>query len=276
MGRVAYRGKQLMFVPADPLRRGCADAAFAPEAAAASHLVLLDHEALLRGEVEAAVARVPRGAGAHWYRGWMIPPDVYKQLDDVLRERETSLVVSPSDYARAHLLPGWYTTFARQTPATTWSHDTSVPALPASDGGYVIKDWVKSQKHAWDTACFAPCAAAAPSTAAEMVRLAGERLMGGVVVRAFERFVGREVRVFWLDFEPVLSIAHPDHPGSIETPALDEIAAAVRLLGCRFVTTDLAQRADGEWRVVEVGDGQVSDAGDPAAGRRIGELLEAR
>ncbi|MFD0528379.1 ATP-grasp domain-containing protein [Kitasatospora arboriphila] len=31
-------------------------------------------------------------------------------------------------------------------------------------------------------------------------------------------------------------------------------------LGCRFVTTDLARRADGAgWRVVEVGDGQVSD-----------------
>ncbi|MDJ0344038.1 ATP-grasp domain-containing protein [Streptomyces sp. H10-C2] len=30
-------------------------------------------------------------------------------------------------------------------------------------------------------------------------------------------------------------------------------------LGCRFVTTDLALRTDGRWRVVEVGDGQVSD-----------------
>jgi hypothetical protein len=27
----------------------------------------------------------------------------------------------------------------------------------------------------------------------------------------------------------------------------------------RFVTTDLARRADGRWRVIEVGDGQVSD-----------------
>jgi hypothetical protein len=30
-------------------------------------------------------------------------------------------------------------------------------------------------------------------------------------------------------------------------------------LGCRFVTTDVALRTDGAWRVVEVGDGQVSD-----------------
>lgn len=39
----------------------------------------------------------------------------------------------------------------------------------------------------------------------------------------------------------------------------ESLAPAVRRLGCRFVTTDVALRADGEWRVVEVGDGQVSD-----------------
>jgi hypothetical protein len=30
-------------------------------------------------------------------------------------------------------------------------------------------------------------------------------------------------------------------------------------LGLPFVTVDLALRADGVWRVIEVGDGQVSD-----------------
>lgn len=50
-------------------------------------------------------------------------------------------------------------------------------------------------------------------------------------------------------------------------PELDRLEPAVRALGCRFVTTDVALRADGTWRVVEVGDGQVSDlhpAIDPA------------
>jgi hypothetical protein len=48
----------------------------------------------------------------------------------------------------------------------------------------------------------------------------------------------------------------------------------VRKLGCRFVTTDLAQRTDSAWRVIEVGDGQVSDlptSTDPAA--LLGPLL---
>ena len=48
----------------------------------------------------------------------------------------------------------------------------------------------------------------------------------------------------------------------------------MRKLGCRFVTTDLTQRTDGTWRVIEVGDGQVSDlptSAEPAA--LLGPLL---
>ncbi|MEV0531259.1 ATP-grasp domain-containing protein [Kitasatospora sp. NPDC050463] len=69
-----------------------------------------------------------------------------------------------------------------------------------------------------------------------------------------------EARVWWLDGEPVLVGPHPDMPGQSAEPDLTEIRPLVRALGCRFVTTDLASRADGSgWRVVEVGDGQVSD-----------------
>ncbi|MFF1902435.1 ATP-grasp domain-containing protein [Kitasatospora sp. NPDC058218] len=69
-----------------------------------------------------------------------------------------------------------------------------------------------------------------------------------------------EARVWWLDGEPVLVGPHPDTPGQPAEPDLTDVRPLVRALGCRFVTTDLASRADGSgWRVVEVGDGQVSD-----------------
>ncbi|MBD0673688.1 ATP-grasp domain-containing protein [Streptomyces sp. CBMA156] len=69
-----------------------------------------------------------------------------------------------------------------------------------------------------------------------------------------------EARVWWLDGRPVLVGPHPDAPRQAVEPDLTDVRALVRRLGCRFVTTDLASRADGSgWRVVEVGDGQVSD-----------------
>ena len=59
-------------------------------------------------------------------------------------------------------------------------------------------------------------------------------------------------------------------------PELEPVEEAVRRLGARFVTTDIALRADGVWRVVEVGDGQVSDlhkSVDPA--ELVFEILAA-
>jgi hypothetical protein len=92
------------------------------------------------------------------------------------------------------------------------------------------------------------------------VELQGEFLVGGVVLREFEAFVGEEVRVWWIDGVAQLVTAHPDNPtGACPVPELGDVEAAVRGLGARFVTTDMARREDGAWRVVEVGDGQVSD-----------------
>ena len=96
--------------------------------------------------------------------------------------------------------------------------------------------------------------------AAKMIALRDEFLAGGLVVREFEPYDGAgEARVWWVDGEPALVGPHPDSPDADVSPDLDGVAPAVRSLGCRFITTDLARRTDGVWRVVEVGDVQVSD-----------------
>ncbi|MEV0191529.1 ATP-grasp domain-containing protein [Kitasatospora purpeofusca] len=156
-------------------------------------------------------------------------------------------------------------------------------------GPAIVKDYVKSRKDEWGEACFVPELADLPAVArvvARFVELQGPYLAGGVVLRRFEEFTrvvwdaegtpsgtpglpddgrgGRrravESRVWWLDGEPVLVGPHPDLPGCPSAPDLSGVRPPVRTLGCRFVTTDLAERADGSgWRVVEVGDGQVSE-----------------
>jgi hypothetical protein len=69
-------------------------------------------------------------------------------------------------------------------------------------------------------------------------------------------------RAWWINGECVLVTPHPDtpqspppEPGSLP---LAEIAQRLRSLGLAFATVDLSLRTDGAWRVVEVGDGQVS------------------
>lgn len=145
----------------DPLNERRVDAHFAAEArelrAAGAATALIDHDALLAGDAERAVAGVPAGAGELWYRGWMIPVLRYAELDAALRERGGTLRVSPETYRRTHELPGWYEVFAELTPPSGWRAaapgKTPDPAeladlaaaLPARSG--IVKDYVRSRKH---------------------------------------------------------------------------------------------------------------------------------
>ncbi|WP_326696358.1 ATP-grasp domain-containing protein [Streptomyces sp. NBC_01754] len=267
----------------DPLRPGRPDPAFAPEAAAVrangSRVALLDHDALLAGDTERALGRVGGGPEAYWYRGWMVPPDRYEALEGSLALRGHSLLTDTHAYRTAHELPGWYATFEGLTPKSVWCDLPSGAAPPSSaalarlaaplgPGPGVVKDFVKSRKHEWHEACFVPELTDTPrlsAVVARFVELQEDFLAGGVVLRAYEPFVaGGEARVWWVDGRPVRVTAHPDTPGQVPSPPLDAIGEAVRRLACRWVTTDLALREDGAWRVVEVGDGQVSGlpAGD--------------
>lgn len=268
----------------DPLRPRRTDPHFARETRAArdagATVALIDHDALQHGDPDAAVSGVPRDLGPAWYRGWMVTPAEYAALADALADRGTPLAVPADRYRAAHELPGWYDAFAELTPRSVWMPASpgrppereALAALvrPLRSGPLVVKDYVKSRKHEWEEACFVPDGADVArlgATVARLMELVGDGLAGGVVIREFEEYDdGGEVRVWWIDGAPVLSGPHPDTPdlwpragtGGHEA-ALPAIGAAVAALGCRFVTTDLARRTDGVWRVVEVGDGQVSD-----------------
>lgn len=241
---------------------------------------LIDHDLLMAGDAAAAVRNVPRDIGPVWYRGWMIPSAEYSALADALLARGTSLITDAAAYRSAHELPGWYETFAAVTPASRWlpTPPGRVPdpatlsdlAAPLGDGAGIVKDFVKSAKHAWDTACYIPDLTdpdCLHRVVAAFVAEQGPYLTGGIVLRTFEAFAAfgtgahraAEARVWWLDGAPLLVGAHPDTPGEWSIPPLDHIAECVTRLGARFLTTDLARREDGVWRLVEVGDGQVSD-----------------
>ncbi|MFF8288849.1 ATP-grasp domain-containing protein [Streptomyces sp. NPDC016309] len=283
---------------ADPLRPRRPDEHYADEAAAVRDLghpvALIDHDALTAGRTAAAVARVPEGAGPAWYRGWMLTAGQYAALSEALAARGVSLSTAPEDYRRAHELPGWYPAFAPVTPPAVWlpTPPGTPPAAPRlataattlGGGPAIVKDYVKSRKDRWDEACFVPDLAdphRLAAVVARFVELQDASLTGGVVIRAFEDFrtTDGEARLWWIDGDPALLTAHPDSPALRPRPDPAFVALVrplVAALGCRFVTTDLARRADGAWRVVEVGDGQVSDLPKGvAAGRLVHPLATA-
>jgi hypothetical protein len=200
----------------------------------------------------------------------MLTDDEYALLEQVLLENDITLKTSSQDYVKAHHLPGWYEIFEALTPKSYFwnmfgeqSLAKFVEQLP--EQAYVVKDYVKSRKHEWDTACFAPNRASLGAVIQEFVRLQEEddSLVGEVVVREFEQFdkSAGEARVWWVDGEFCVSLPHPDNPDRLPTIGkdfLDTVQASVRKLGCPFVVTDITSTIDGGWRVIEVGDAQVS------------------
>lgn len=75
---------------------------------------------------------------------------------------------------------------------------------------------------------------------------------GGFCVRRVEDFVPKmERRYFVVDGVP--------HATSMEAPPPSIVFECTKRLASRFYSVDVARRTDGALRIVEVGDGQVSD-----------------
>jgi len=263
------------------------DPHFVRDSEHAAAVAVIDHDALVRGDAGEAVRCVPQDLGPAWYRGWMLTAAQYADLEAALADRGCVLATIARSYARAHEFPGWYPTFEEHTPASVHTTDLDVigewlPRAAAELGAEaaIVKDFVKSRKDAWDTACYIPDLDDGEQLWRVVTRfreLQGADLYGGVVLRAFEDFTdasgaSRQARVWWLDGEPVQVTGHPDTPQVRVDPDLTGLDRAVAALGCRFITTDLARRSDGVWRVIEVGDGQVSDF---PSGTDIGPLIKA-
>ncbi len=262
----------MLLVPADPLRSTRPDPHFAPEAAAARdrghRVAVVDHDALARGEAERAVAGVlaTEDGEEAVYRGWMLRSEHYAAFVDALARRGVVPRTGAAQYRTAHELPGWYGAFRDLTPESAWTDgferaEFEVARDRLRGGPAVLRDYTKSMKHHWHEAAYIRDLAdadAAWAVARRFTELRDDDATGGFVLRRFEPFTSAEIRTWWVDGTCALVGPHPDTPEDVpDAPDLTAIGPLLR--GLRFVTVDLARRADGAWRVVELGDGQVSD-----------------
>ncbi|MDG4838454.1 ATP-grasp domain-containing protein [Micromonospora sp. WMMD967] len=262
----------MLLVPSDPLRPRRPDDHFAPEAdaacAAGVNVAVVDHDALTRDDPQRAITAVPAG-GVAVYRGWMLRSNQYAAFADALAARGVNLLTGGDDYRRAHELPGWYHQLAPVTPTSTWTTSAERTAFDEArirlgTGAAVLRDYTKSMKHHWHGATYIPDLTD-PTTAwqiaARFLELRADDFTGGFVLRAFEHFTTAEARTWWIGGTCALVGAHPDTPNELPPTNLDlsTLTPLVGALDLPFVTIDLAQRDDDTWRVIELGDAQVSD-----------------
>ncbi len=292
-----------IFFPADPLEPHRPDRAFAAEVEAAQRAGLpwqiVNFERLTRDKnAELAIRRVTpaTSCGLAVYRGWMLRPEAYAALYHALQKRDWLLINSPDSYDHCHLLPASYDRIEAHTPRTIWlplpdclDENKVRDALRIfGNNSVIVKDYVKSRKHEWHDACYIPDAqnVAGVRVVARFLELQGDDLVGGLVLREFVELqiigahersglpLAREFRLFFLDHRLLLSAdywAQGDYSG--EAPPLALFCHIAHSVRSRFFSMDVAQKADGEWIIIELGDGQVAGLpGEDLAPKFYGKL----
>jgi len=263
----------LLLVLGDPLNERKPDEYFSAEAFVAKALgwdaAVVDHDALECGDFMTAIKRVSTASEDAVYRGWMVRSENYVGLEAALRDRGVVLRTPAKVYKRAHELPRWYPVFRSLTAPSVWLSGGGTEGLveivkQLPPGRAVLKDWVKSMKHYWDEAAFIPDLSdeeAVLRVAERFLERRGEDFVGGIVVRSFEEYQPGEVRTWWANGQCFARSAHPDTPDQQPDDFVlaEAVATAVAGMDAPFVTVDLARTVGGDWRVIEVGDGQVSD-----------------
>jgi hypothetical protein len=237
--------------PSDPRDRTAPDEMFAGQAAALSRTgftTSVFSDALLTRDKP--LRDVPPGSRVV-YRGWMLKAHEYATLVRAVEQAGAIALTSPQQYLTAHHLPNWYPLLADLTPETrVYPADADIAAeLRALGwGAYFLKDYVKSVKSRRGSVVRDP--ADAEAVLAELREYRGE-IEGGICVRRVEGFeADTERRYFVLNGVAYSADGHPP-------PAV--VGQCAARVPSPFFSVDVVRRVDGQLRVVEVGDGQVSD-----------------
>jgi hypothetical protein len=274
---------------ADPLAPRTVDGAYTDEVRAAMacglEYHLINYEQLVHElDVAGAVRRVSIAPAPELalYRGWMLRPSDYQALYDALLACGLQLINTPDTYQTCHYLPDSYPLISDETPATVWLPLYACGELeqimaslgPFGDQPIIVKDYVKSRKHEWFESCYIPSAAdrqAVERVVRRFLELQGDDISEGLIFRAYVAFqpigthpvsgmpLTREHRLFFLD--GALLADAPYWDTAIDETAdlpIEHFTRVAARVPSRFFTMDVAQRMDGSWMIVELGDAQVA------------------
>jgi hypothetical protein len=215
------------------------------------------------------------------YRGWPLSVSQYSSLYDALLSRGLQLINTAEQYRYTQHLPQSIPLIQAHTPKTIWLETDgkrlSYPAVmellaPFGSKPIFLRDYAKSEKFYWTQASYIPDASdrqAVTSSISQFLLKRGKQFEGGLVFREFVEFkkiaesspnqmpMIKEYRLFFLNGALIGHLRYWEGEAEDEPPAnlFADIAARVR---SRFFTMDLAQRPDGEWMIIDLGDAQLA------------------
>ncbi len=246
---------------------------------------LIDYEILVRDGNAARATRFIKpfdNVEKAIYRGWMLKPEIYEKLYNLLLEKNLQLINSPTEYKNCHYLSECYKSIERHTPKTVFVdfdekfdfEKVFEATLDFGNKPIIVKDFVKSRKHEWFEACFIPNASdkvKLKQIVEKFLELQGEDLNEGLAFREFIKFqsltthsksgmpLTKEFRLFFLNGKMLFSSEYWEE-GEYEDFEIPHkfFGETAKNVESNFFTMDIAQKENGEWLIVELGDAQVS------------------
>lgn len=225
------------------------------------------------------------------YRGWMLTPKQYSILYNDLLSKNYKLINSVEEYQNCHYLPDSLKFIEQRTPKTVYEkliNKESIDLLMEKSKIFgqkpvILKDYVKSEKHDWETACFVPDASDSEKmkqSINKLIELRDKYLNEGIVVREFVELndltihsksgmpLTEEYRLFFCN-KKLVGIYDYWEEGeyNLTKPDTAEFEEIAKSIDSNFFSMDIARQKNGELIIIELGDGQV--AGLPDKTNRI-------
>lgn len=254
-------------------------------------ILFFDFDEFVAGNIGKSLAKVQNTGQIKKviYRGWMLTPGQYSQLYTNLFGKGMHLINSPQQYQNCHYLPDSLQFIEGLTPKTVFEKLDETKSISAileksksfGNKSIIIKDYVKSEKHHWETACFVQDASdieKIKSTITAFLGLRGNQLNEGIVLREFVDLthlathsksgmpLTEEYRLFFLNNK---LIGMYDYWGegmyTAEKPDTTKFEEIAKKVNSHFFTMDIARQKNGEFIIIELGDAQVSGLPDNAS-----------
>lgn len=220
-----------------------------------------------------------------FYRGWMMTPNIYVNFYNELLKKNIQLINNPEEYIHCHYLPESYHKIIDETPKSNWTKDISQKSINELSNEFasksiIVKDYVKSEKHNWNDACFIPNAAdknKVHEVVNRFIELRGNYLNEGIVFREFVELefltehskskmpLTKEFRIVFLN-KKVIQIFNYWDEGNYDSdkPEVEFFKKIANKIESNFFTMDVAKKKNGDWIIMELGDGQVAGLPDNA------------
>ncbi|MCZ8216525.1 MAG: ATP-grasp domain-containing protein [Cyclobacteriaceae bacterium] len=220
------------------------------------------------------------------YRGWMLTPEQYSNLYNDLLVKNFKLINTAKEYQNCHYLPDSLKFIEAKTPKTVFEkfdksdsiNNLILKTKIFGQKSVILKDYVKSEKHNWEEACFVSDVSdhdKLKQSINNLIELRDKYLNEGIVVREFIELndltihsksgmpLTEEYRLFFLNKE-LIDIFDYWEEGEYthlkpDTKEFEEIAKQVE---SNFFSMDIARKKNGGFIIIELGDGQVAGLPD--------------